>query len=233
MKRFPIYLYRLPFLYSLVDTGGSYDGTAGRPRYCVHHIGMTLVAKGIAPVGEIPELHGFIVAAGGDSLAIKRPRHSVQHVSMAAIRKEQLTCSCLPDLYRFIGTGGCYVRAIGRPRHSSHGIGMAAIAEDVATVDGFPQAHGLIVTAGGNHSLIGRPNQHIFRLDIPVNDFFIMGILQSIGYLLQIRENNGRSDNGVSRMALSQRAIGGIVQHQEGSVLQHVKIKDADNMRMP
>src|SRR5712692_10436324 len=80
---------------------------------------------------------------------------------------------------------------------------------------------------------VAPPNQHIFRLDIPVNDFFMMGILQSIGYLLQIREDNGRSDNGVSRMALSQRAIGGIVQHQEGSILQHVKIKDADNMRMP
>src|ERR1017187_9725357 len=59
-------LYRLPHLYSLVNTGRCYTLAIGRPCHAVDVASVTGVGAEGASGWHIPDLHGFIVAASGD-----------------------------------------------------------------------------------------------------------------------------------------------------------------------
>jgi hypothetical protein len=67
------------------------------------------------------------------------------------------------------------------------------------------QQHGVILS-----------NKHVFWLDVAMNELFIMGILQCIGDLSDVRDNRGQGQKRSTGMALAQGATCGIVHDQEG-----------------
>ncbi len=76
------------------------------------------------------------------------------------------------------------------------------------------------------------PDQHIFWLDIAVNDFLFMSILEPFGDLFHIGDNGGQWYLAPLGIALAESALGGIVHHQEWCAICHPKIERSHNMRM-
>ena len=68
------------------------------------------------------------------------------------------------------------------------------------------------------HHVIGT-QQHVFRLDIAVNQALLMRVLQGGSYLSRVVDNGEHRHTGTLRMAVSQGAFGSIVHHQEGFIL--------------
>ena len=81
------------------------------------------------------------------------------------------------------------------------------------------------------HFLVA-PQEHIFWLDVAVNEPLIVGILQPIGHLLDIGQNGARRQRHAATMAGAQRAIGGIVHYQIGDAALYAKVQHLDNVRM-
>src|SRR5438876_5306238 len=78
-----------------------------------------------------------------------------------------------------------------------------------------------------------RPNSMFSGLiDIAVDEFLLVRILQGVGYLLERSDDHRERDQAAFRIAMPQRAIGGIVHHQEGHAVLHIIIEDAHNRRM-
>ncbi len=75
-------------------------------------------------------------------------------------------------------------------------------------------------------------DQHIFWLDIPVNDFLFMSILESVCDLFHIGDNGGQWYPIPLGIALAESALGDIVHHQEWCAICHPKIECSHNMRM-
>ncbi len=59
-----------------------------------------------------------------------------------------------------------------------------------------------------------------------------MRVLQGIGYLLHRRDNHRKGDQAAVGVAAPQRAIGGIVHHQERHAFLHIEIEYTDDPRM-
>ena len=76
-------------------------------------------------------------------------------------------------------------------------------------------------------------SQHyIFRLDVTVNQVFIMRILQSACYLLDVGDDGIEWNHCPFGMALAQVAIGRIVLNQERSSVLHAKVQHSYDMGM-
>ena len=75
-------------------------------------------------------------------------------------------------------------------------------------------------------------NQHIFRLDIAMNNLLLMRILQRRGNLAHIADYCCYRQLCAPRILLTQRAIGGIVHHEVGDIILHIKFEHSYNLRM-
>ncbi len=74
--------------------------------------------------------------------------------------------------------------------------------------------------------------QHIFGFDITMDQFLIMGILQSISDLLDIGDDRSNWKDGSLWMSLSQRPTHGVVHHQKGCFALYAKFEDTHDMGM-
>ena len=74
--------------------------------------------------------------------------------------------------------------------------------------------------------------QHIFRLDITMNQFPIMCIRESIGHLIDITYDSRKGESGAGGMAIAQRATGGIIHNEEGKAAGEAEVEDAQNVGM-
>src|SRR6266849_7006225 len=80
--------------------------------------------------------------------------------------------------------------------------------------------------------LLAPSQQHILRLDIAMNEFLLVGILQGSRCLLDKRDDLGKRNDLALGIAPAQGAMGGIIHHQKGHALLHIKIEDAHNSGM-
>jgi hypothetical protein len=62
-------------------------------------------------------------------------------------------------------------------------------------------------------------HQHVFRLDIAVDEALLMGILQGRTHLSRVLHNSGQWHTGTLGMAVTQSASRGVVHHEEGFIL--------------
>src|SRR5712692_2617260 len=74
--------------------------------------------------------------------------------------------------------------------------------------------------------------QHILRLDVAVNQLFIMGILQGVRYLLDIGDDDFHGKPRSPGVVLAQVTISCIVHHQKRSCVLHPEVQHLDDMRM-
>src|SRR5579885_1169693 len=74
--------------------------------------------------------------------------------------------------------------------------------------------------------------QHILWLDIAMDQLFVMCILQRPGSLFKIRERDIQRQARSLWVTLTYSAIGGVTHHEKRGIILHIKIEDADNMRM-
>src|SRR5579884_612650 len=75
-------------------------------------------------------------------------------------------------------------------------------------------------------------NQNIFRLDIAMNDFLLVGILQSGGKLHDIIDNRIEGQACATRIALTHRSIGRVIHLQLMYNALDAKYKHAHDIRM-
>src|SRR5690348_9265193 len=68
-------------------------------------------------------------------------------------------------------------------------------------------------------------HEQVRRLDIAVDQFLIVRILQCLGYLFYIACNGHKWKAGAFRVPLEQGAIKGIVHHKERGIIFHTKIE--------
>ena len=74
--------------------------------------------------------------------------------------------------------------------------------------------------------------QHVLRLDVTMDQLFLVSILQDLGKLYDV------GDDGIERelrpfgVQLSQVATRSIVHHQKGSRALHTKVQHLDDMGM-
>src|SRR6266704_801312 len=80
--------------------------------------------------------------------------------------------------------------------------------------------------------LLSPSKQHILRLHITMDEFLLMGILQSIGHLPDMGDDLGERHHRALGIAAAQGAIGGIVHHQKRHPVLHIIIQDAHNRGM-
>src|SRR5579885_1339156 len=80
--------------------------------------------------------------------------------------------------------------------------------------------------------VVARPDQHIVRLDIAVNNLAVMGVLESLRYLLDVGDSPVQLYLLPARMPTAQRATGGIIHDQERNAFVQRKIQYPHNMRM-
>src|SRR5947209_20202507 len=57
---------------------------------------------------------------------------------------------------------------------------------------------------------VASAQEHVLRLDITVDELFVMGVLEGVGNLLDVGDNSGQRKNGVPGMKMAQCAIGGV-----------------------
>ena len=74
--------------------------------------------------------------------------------------------------------------------------------------------------------------QHILRLHIAMDEFLLVGVLQSISHLLHRGKDLGEGHDTALGVAAPQGAIGGVIHHQERHPVLHIVIEDAHNGRM-
>src|SRR5207253_478794 len=80
--------------------------------------------------------------------------------------------------------------------------------------------------------LIGTPQEHALRLDITMDQFLLMEVVQGLGHLLDVGDNGIKWHPCTFRVVLAQCAIGGILHDQKGNTIFYTKIEDTHDMGM-
>src|SRR2546421_10856107 len=91
-----------------------------------------------------PDLHGFVVAAGGDAPAVWRPCYRLHFAAMSAMGEDVCPTRGIPYLHRFIVVARRYARTVWRPCYCRDGQAMPAIGEKMAPGGRFPDLHGAV-----------------------------------------------------------------------------------------
>ncbi len=76
------------------------------------------------------------------------------------------------------------------------------------------------------------PKQHIFRLDIAMDHFFTMSILQSIGHLLDVGHDVFWRNSPTLWVKIAQGAHWSIIHDQKGNIVRYSIIEDPYDVRM-
>ena len=74
--------------------------------------------------------------------------------------------------------------------------------------------------------------EHVFRLEITVEQVLIVGVLQGRGDGARVGDDSQERYRRARRVKLSQIPIQSIVHHQVGGLLLDAKVEDTDDMRM-
>ena len=77
----------------------------------------------------------------------------------------------------------------------------------------------------GEQHLLVLPDQHILRLDITMDKLLFVRILQGCSHLLDRGDDHRKRNQAAFWIAMPQRAIRGIVDHQKGHAFLHIKIE--------
>jgi hypothetical protein len=80
--------------------------------------------------------------------------------------------------------------------------------------------------------LLSSTHEHVLRLDITVDEFLLVRVLQGVSYLLDRRDNHRERDQATFRIAVPQRAMRGIVHDEKRHTLLHIEIEDTDDRGM-
>src|SRR6266852_923704 len=74
------------------------------------------------------------------------------------------------------------------------------------------------------------PEQHIFWLDIAMDEFSVVGVLQGCRDLLDIGNDAYWQEWSAFGMAFAKRAVWSVVHDHKGDVVLYTKFQDADNV---
>jgi hypothetical protein len=84
----------------------------------------------------------------------------------------------------------------------------------------------------GEQHLLSSSQQHIFWFDIAVDEFLLMSILQGISDLLDRGDDDRERDQAPFGIAVPQRAIRCIVDHEKGHAILYIIIEDTHDAWM-
>src|SRR5579872_2250193 len=95
----------LPDSDGAILTGRGKLFAVGRPCHSPDYVGMALKENERLAGGSIPDVYGFIIAAGCQPFAIRRPCQRIGFTGsrIAAVSQHRLTGCSIPDLYRIAG----------------------------------------------------------------------------------------------------------------------------------
>ncbi len=85
--------------------------------------------------------------------------------------------------------------------------------------------HGCNAKVAKQH-LVPSPDEHILGLEVAMDEFLLVGILQGVGNLRHV------GDDRCQGVALTQRARGRVVHDQEGGAALHAKVQHLYNVVM-
>ncbi len=80
--------------------------------------------------------------------------------------------------------------------------------------------------------LVAAPQQHVFRLDVAVDELLVVGVLQGFSDLLHIGGDGCRSGGPASGDEPTQGAVGRVIHDQIGHARFDVKMADAHDVGM-
>src|SRR5258708_24924306 len=88
-------------------------------------------------------------------------------------------------------------------------------------------------SANREQDLVAASEQHILRLDVAMDQLFLVCILQGLGHLRDVGDDGVEREQRAFGVALTQVATRSIVHHEKGSLGLDTKVQDLDNMGMP
>ena len=109
------------------------------------------------PLEGIPDLHGTILATGGDECSIGGPGETPDEPTVAFIHEEHFSSTGIPDLHGRIKARRGDVAIVGRPLHVTDNVVMVLIGDEMLSGDSIPDLDHGGIAGRGNARAIGRP----------------------------------------------------------------------------